>query len=56
MNLRYQFQNCVLGTPLEVHWLRHCAFTAWVQFLVRELRSHMLCSLAQKWGGGGFFF
>ena len=34
-------------------WLRHCAFTAWVQFLVRELRSHMPCSLAQKWGRWG---
>ena len=38
------------GTCLEIQWLRLGAFTvgAWVQSLVRELRSHMLCGMAKK--------
>ena len=37
---------------LVVQWLRLQAYTAgrtdWIQFLVRELRSHMLCCVARK--------
>ena len=36
------------GTFLVVQWLRVSIFTAEVQFLVRELRSHKLCSVAKK--------
>ena len=38
-----------IGTCLEIQWLRLGAFTvgAWVQSLVRELRSHMLCGMTK---------
>ena len=39
-----------LGTSLVVQWLRLCASTegAWVRSVVRELRSHMPPSAAEK--------
>ena len=48
------------GTSLLVQWLRLCGPTVqgvWVQSLVRELRFHMLCSVAKNnkkrgWGRG----
>ena len=39
------------GTSLVVQWLRFWASNAkgvWIQSLVRELRSHMQCSMAKK--------
>ena len=38
------------GNSLAVQWLGLSAFTvgAWVQSLVRELKSHKLCSMAKK--------
>ena len=43
-------RNTVLGNSLAVQWLGLHAFTAvvWVRSLVRELRSHKLCSAAKK--------
>ena len=42
-------QHSVSGTSLVVQWLRFHASTTerWVQFLLGELRSHMLCSIAK---------
>ena len=42
------------GTSLVIQWLRVHVSTAgtWVLSLVRELRFHILCSAAKKWGGG----
>ena len=38
------------GSPLAVQWLGLGTFTAgaWVQSLVREVRSHKRCSTAKK--------
>ena len=38
------------GTSLAIQWLRLCLLVqgVWVQSLVWEPRSHMLCSLDQK--------
>ena len=44
-------QEIFLGNALEVQWLglhTSTAREAWVWFLVRELRSHKLCSMAQQ--------
>ena len=39
-------KKCVSGNSLVVQWLRFSTFTvvAWIQSLVRELRSNMPCS------------
>ena len=40
--------KCVSGgTLLVVQWLGLCAFTAWVQSVVRELRSYKPCGAAK---------
>ena len=41
---------CYSGTSLVIQWLRLHSSTAgsWIQFLVGELRSHMLCCMAKK--------
>ena len=36
-----------VGTSLMIQWLRHHT-SLWVPSLVRELRSHMLCSTAKN--------
>ena len=42
-------KKVILGTSLVVQWLRLCVSNAGVQvqFLVKELRSHMLCGEAR---------
>ena len=43
-------KKCVSGNSLVVQWLRFRAFTivAWIQSLVRELRSYMPCREPEK--------
>ena len=36
------------GNSLPVQWLGLCTFTAWVQSLFGELRSHKMCSVANR--------
>ena len=45
----FNLLKCYIGTCLESQWFRLGAFTvgAWIQSLVRELRSHMLCGMAK---------
>ena len=44
------FKKAAYGNSLEAHWLGLSTFTAraWVQSLVRELRSHKLCGMAKN--------
>ena len=42
-----KYQNHSRGTSLTVQWLRLYAANAWVESLVRELRSHIPCSSAK---------
>ena len=43
------FQNlAAYGNSLAVQWLGLCAFTAWVQSLVGELRSHKRHGVEEK--------
>ena len=43
-----KYQNHSRGTSLTVQWLRLYVANAWVESLVRELRSHMPCSSAKR--------
>ena len=45
-----RFKMGMSGNSLVVQWLGLSAFTAraWVQSLVRELRSHKLCGMAKN--------
>ena len=49
-SFRMLLEICYSGISLVIQWLRLHASTAgsWIQFLVGELRSQMLCCMAKK--------